>query len=208
MICPRCKEDMPLLSKICPVCGYVVEGGDGYESADLFMKKLEKNLLELKRLPEPGFKSGFMALTYIFYPIITIFAFLMAVLTQAGLFWIFTLFFAVLSVVQIVKKIKGKNAADVAQRAFDEIKLVAEHDEREAKRNYGKSREVSLLIEDISAQIKKMEKARKKQAKNNMLIWIAVLVILFGLLAMSVISVGNAINEAEKAKVEEMENIF
>ena len=52
MICPRCKEDMPLLSKICPVCGYVVESADGNISADAFVKKLEDNLLELKRLPE------------------------------------------------------------------------------------------------------------------------------------------------------------
>ena len=208
MICPRCKEDMPLLSKICPVCGYVVESADGNVSADAFVKKLEDNLLELKRLPEPSVGNGLMSLTYIVYPVITFFTFLLAVLTEAGLFWIVTFVFAIMSVVKIVKKLKGKSAVDVAERQFKDIKLTAERNERKAKRNYGKNREVALLIDDISAQITKVEETRKKQKNRNLLIWIGILIIIFGLLVMSVLSVGESINEAEQAKTEQLEEIF
>ena len=208
MICPRCKEDMPLLSKICPVCGYVVESADGNVSADAFVKKLEDNLLELKRLPEPSVGNGLMSLTYIVYPVITFFTFLLAVLTEAGLFWIVTFVFAIMSVVKIVKKLKGKSAVDVAERQFKDIKLTAERNEREAKRNYGKNREVALLIDDISAQITKVEETRKKQKNRNLLIWIGILIIILGLMVMSVLSVGESINEEEQAKTEQFEEIF
>lgn len=208
MICPRCKEDMPLLSKICPVCGYVVEGEGGAVSADAFVKRLEENLLALKRIPEPTLGRGFMDMAYIFYPVITFFLFILALLTESGLLWILTLVLVVMSVVKIVKKAKGKSSADLADKEFRNLKLEVEHNEREARRNYGKNREVSLLLEDISNQVSNMEAARKKQNRKKVLVWLAILILLLGFLFVSLVSVGRSIGEAENAEMEQFEEIF
>lgn len=203
--CPRCKEDMPLLSKICPVCGYVIEGGDENYTAEEFINKLEENLLEIKRIPSPSFTQSAVSLTYIIFPILTLYLLVMSVLSEAGFVWILTVVFALLSVVQIVKKFKGKLGNDKSNNAFKEIKARSEYYERLAQHSYGKNKEVSVLIGDISSQIAQIESRRKKEGLKNMIIWIVIIIVFFGLAARGVISVGKAINEAQEKIEQELD---
>ena len=200
--CPRCKEDMPLLSKICPVCGYVIEGGEDACSAEDFIDKLESCLLEIKRIPAPTFTRSLISLTYIVLPIITLYLLVLSILSEAGFMWILTIVFAVLSVLQIIKKLKGNLGNDKSRKAFKEIKAKAEFYERTAKRNYGKNREVTNLLNDISSQIAQIESNHKKESIKNVIIWVVILIVFFGLTTRGVISVGKAINEAQ-AKIEQ-----
>lgn len=52
--CPRCNEMLPLLSKVCPVCGAVVENEDS-PSAEEMANSLELILHDIKDIPVPGF---------------------------------------------------------------------------------------------------------------------------------------------------------
>lgn len=203
--CPRCKEDMPLLSKICPVCGYVVEDSGENCTAEEFLNRLEENLLEIKRIPDPSFMQSIMSLTWIVFPLITFYLLIMSLLSEAGFMWILSLIFAVLSLLQIRKKIKGVLGNDKFNKAFKEIKAKSEYYERLAKRNYGKNREVSALISDISSQIAQIESNRKKESTKNMIIWIIIVILFFGLATRGVISMGKAINEAQEKIEQELD---
>ena len=203
--CPRCKEDMPLLSKICPVCGYVIEGGEDACSAEDFINKLEGCLFEIKRIPAPSFTRSIISLTYIVLPIITLYLLVLSILSEAGFMWILTVVFAIMSVLQIVKKLKGNLGNDKSRKAFQELKAKSEYYERTAKRNYGKNKEVTTLLNDISSQIAQIESSHKKENVKNLIVWIVILIVFFGLTTRGVISVGKAINEAQDKIEQELD---
>lgn len=193
--CPRCKEDMPLLSKICPVCGYVEEGGEDGMSVGQFVTKLEGTLREIKAVPEPTFAQGMGRLTFIIWPLTALFMLVMALVSEAGLFWILFGIFLILAIIELAKKAGGKSKAAKLDKQFTTLKHDFDHNERLAKQSYGKSREVSALIEEIGDQIKVIEKRRKGLASKNLLVWIILLIIIFGAAGWGVFATGKALND-------------
>lgn len=192
--CPRCKEDMPLLSKICPVCGYVEEGDNKEQTAEEFVNALEEGLYHIKAIPEPTFVKSMGQLSFIMLPVIAIYLLLIAIISEAGLFWILFILFGILSLVAIIRKMTGNLGNDPFNRRFKEVKNVYEYNERLAKRNFGKSKEVSNLLGEISAQIADIEARRNAASRKNLLIWIIILAVCIGSASMGVFSINKSLN--------------
>ena len=203
--CPRCKEDMPLLSKICPVCGYVAEGNDQEQTAEEFANILEECLFQIKAIPQPTFVKSMGQLSFIMLPVIAIYLLLIAVISEAGLFWILFILFGILSLVAIIRKVTGNLGNDPFNRRFKEIKNEYEYNERLAKRNFGKSREVSNLLGEISAQIADIEARRDAASRKNLLIWIVILAVCIGSASMGVFSINKSLNGTTEESVEVVE---
>lgn len=196
--CPKCKEELPLLSKICPVCGYVVEGGDDAPSAEDFANALEKCLYEIKEIPQPSFMRSMGQLSIIMLPLLAAYMLIIALISDAGLFWLLFLLFALLSIWVIVKKVKGKLGNDPFNKEFHSAKNAYEYYERTAKRNFGKSKEVTKLLSDISTEISGIEAQRNASSRKNLLIWLVIVVIFFAAGGMSVFSINKSLNAADE----------
>lgn len=193
--CPRCKEDMPLLSKICPVCGYVEEGGDENNmSVSDFVKVLEARLNEIKYIPEPSFMKGMGHFTFVIYPILAIAFLLVFLISDSGLFLLAFALFLILSIIAIVKKTKGRLGYDPFNQWFKIVQSDFDYHKRIAKHSFGKNSEVSRLIDDISGEIKTVEKKRSAALRKNTIIWSVIVVILLGMAVLGVTSTQSVIS--------------
>lgn len=188
---------MPLLSKICPVCGYVEEGGEDGTSVAQLISKLEGILREAKGLPEPSFAQGMSRLSFVIWPLAALVMLILAVISEAGFFWIFFGIFLILALVAIIKKARGKSAAAKIDKQFVLLKHDFEHNERLAKHSFGKSREVSALVDEIGEQIRKIGRNRKAMAAKNMLVWLIVLVVIFGAAGWGVMAVNKSLSDPD-----------
>lgn len=196
--CPKCKEELPLLSKICPVCGYVVEGDEDAPTAEDFADALEKCLYRIKEIPQPSFIRSMGQLSFIMLPLLAIYTLLIALISSAGLFWLLFILFAILSVWVIIKKVNGRLGNDPFNKAFHSLKNEYEYYERTAKRNFGKSKEVSRLLEDISSEISTIESQRNVGNRKNLLIWLVILVVFFAAGGLSVFSIHKSLKTVDE----------
>lgn len=196
--CPKCKEELPLLSKICPVCGYVVEGDEDTPTAEDFADALEKCLYRIKEIPQPSFIRSMGQLSFIMLPLLAIYTLLIALISSAGLFWLLFILFAILSVWVIIKKVNGRLGNDPFNKAFHSLKNEYEYYERTAKRNFGKSKEVSRLLEDISSEISGIESQRNIGNRKNLLIWLVILVVFFAAGGLSVFSIHKSLKTVDE----------
>lgn len=192
--CPRCKEDMPLLSKICPVCGYVEEGGEDGMSVSQLVSKLEGTLREIKAQPEPSLGQGMGRLAFVIWPLVALFMLAMALVSEAGLFWILFIIFLIVALVAIIKKGKGSSKTAKADKQFMLLKHDFEHTERLARHSFGKSREVTSLIDEIGDQIKKIEKRRRASVGQSVMVWLIVLALICGGAVYGVYAMNKALN--------------
>jgi len=188
MICPQCKEEMPLLSRICPVCGYVADGNDDNTSASALAEKLEDILHEIRHLPEPTFLLSLKKMSVFIFPSCALVLAVMAIMSEAGLFWVAAFVFAAISLVVIVSR-----KPDNSSKHFRELKNDFDHTARIARREYGRNREISALIEEISGQINEEEVSRRRVHGRNTVIWIAIFFFLAIAAVASIYAVGRAV---------------
>jgi len=198
MICPQCKEEMPLLSRICPVCGYVADEDENRPSATELADTLEEILQAARSLPAPSFSRSMGQLSVVMLPLLTLFLLLMALISEAGIFWIATILFALGSIVAIILKICGRIGNGRADRNFAELKNTFEFTARMARRDFGKSREVNNLLTEITERIREIEQERRSASRRNLMIWLAVLLIGGILAGMGVWSTDQAVAVQEE----------
>ena len=196
-VCPRCKEEMPVLSKICPGCGYFDESDEESINPTEFANILEKILLEIKRIPEPSFLKGMSQLTFIIFPLITLYMFVLAWMSEAGMFWIVGGLFFLFSIIALAKKAKGNLGNDKFNREFRELQHTFEYYQRIAIRDFGKSKEVSKLANEIEGIILGIEQKRKKASVRNVLIWVVILVVVAMLATGGAFQMNRVINHVE-----------
>ena len=193
MICPQCKEEMPLLSRICPLCGYVAGGDENRPDAAELADTLEEILHKVRSLSAPSFGRSMGLLWVVLLPLLTLFLFMAALISEAGIFWIATGVLALCSVVAIILKLCGRIGNGRDDRRFAELKNDFEFTARIARRDFGRNREVTDLLDETTEQIREAERLRKGAARRNLLIWLTVLSV-GGLLAgMGVLSVDRAV---------------
>lgn len=197
--CPRCKEDMPLLSKVCPVCGYVVQDEKNTPTAVEFVSTLALFLHDIKLIPQPSFFKSMGQLSFIMLPIIAIYLLAMALVSEAGLFWILFALFFILAIWVIIKKAKGTLGNEVFNSTFKRLKADYEYNEQIAKMHLGKNKEVAMLMNDISVQISEIERQRDVRNRKNLFVWIVIIVIFCGLASVGVFSTNKVLNENKKS---------
>lgn len=192
--CPRCKEDMPLLSKVCPVCGYVVQDEGSTPTAEVFVTSLAMFLHDIKLIPQPSFWKSMGQLSFITLPIIALYLLAMALVSEAGLFWILFVVFLALSVWVIVKKAKGTLGNEAYNNLFKRLKADYEYNEQMARMHFGKNKEVATLMNDIAAQIAEIEEGRNARNRKNVLTWVVIIAVFCGLASAGVFSVNKTLN--------------
>lgn len=198
MICPQCKEEMPLLSRICPVCGYVADEDENRPSATELADTLEEILLAARSLPAPSFSRSMGQLSVVMLPLLTLFLLLAALISEAGIFWIATILFALGSIAAIILKICGRIGNGRADREFAELKNNFEFTARIARRDFGKSREVNNLLTEITEHIREIEQERRSASRRNLMTWMAILLVGAILAGMGVRSVDKAVAVQEE----------
>lgn len=175
--CPRCKEEMPLLSKVCPVCGYVVNDGDDSPTAEELVNKLEALLLRSKNMPKPSFAASLRNMLFVLFLVLAVYFIVLALISEAGLFWLLGIVCGVVSLYLLVRKFtKGSTGAG----AFEKLKNEYEYNERIARRSFGKNVEVSRLIKDITAEISAVEAehvAARRRSRSMWLIFAVVVIV-------------------------------
>lgn len=198
MTCPQCKEEMPLLSRICPVCGYVADNNENRPSASEFVDLLEELLHKIKALPAPSFTRSMGQLSVVMLPLLALFLLAAALISEAGIFWIAFGLLTLGSLTAIVLKICGQLGNSRSDRRFSELKNNFEHTFRTARRDFGKNREVASLLNEITEQINTIEHSRRAASRRNLLIWLGILLLVIMLAGQGVRSVDKAVTVQEE----------
>lgn len=197
--CSRCNEPMPLLSKVCPVCGNVEVDEDSV-SAEEMANELELILSDLKDIPVPGFVSTMSRFSVFVLPILAVFLFIMAWISSAGLFWILFGIMFVWALVQIVRKIKGSFKADIAEKEFRELKSRYELTYRIANRDYGQNPEVKKLLKNISSEMSEVEGRFNSAKRSSLMVWVGLIILIVILMSTGTFSINSVVDNVEKTK--------
>ena len=191
-LCPRCrKADIPLLSKKCPLCGYIVDG----EKAEEMVGTLERLLLDIKNLPKPTFIDSIREVLYIVVPVLTLYFVVLALISDAGFFWILGGAGGAASLWSAVRKI-WTHFKPSANR-FQQLKNEYEYHAGVARRSFGKDGEVARLINDLSAEIAGVEAEHAAARRRCLYMWLAAGTILFALAATGVITTKSAADDGK-----------
>ena len=171
MKCLVCGEELPLLSKVCPVCGHVINGENGETlKASEYIASLDSRLSEIKKMPMPTFGQSIKDMQVIICPLLAITCLILALITDAGLFWIACGLFLILFIVFLIINLTAKS--------FNKKKIEFEEEMKTAKRYFGKNREVSKELETFSEEIASIEKKRKALSRKNTIIWLVIVAII------------------------------
>lgn len=201
-ICPRCKSDLPLLSKICPVCDFVIQE-EGQITPEDIVNNLEKVVYQAKSVPVPAFKDSFTAMMVYVMPLITLMALVMALVTGGLLFWIIAIAAGIYSVVSIIKKIKIKKGPDKLKALVNEF----EYYRGIAVRNFGKSSEVSKLVSSLYGDLYTIVENHKSSKKKIGIIWMIVIAVILILGGGSTVASVATPSQEEKQEAEKLEAI-
>ena len=91
MKCPKCGEELPLLSKVCPACGLVVDKEDGAPGAMELTEELDAEVIEIKKLVHEANTLKLRSSIWLYILVAGFFLGALAVKSSIGLFWILAL---------------------------------------------------------------------------------------------------------------------
>lgn len=200
-LCPQCNEEIPLLVKVCPCCGYVVPGNED-ESAEKLIGELENVLLRFKSLPRPTFIKSISQLTYIVFPILAVYLFILALMSDARIFWATGGLSAILSVYTIVRRALGKLGNDPVKAEFLLLKNAHEHLDGVLRNRYKNDKSVRQRLGEISLEIADVEAAHRRANRHNLYKWIGVGVVCVFLAAGGAFTVDKRVNDVEAETVQ------
>lgn len=172
--CPRCKEEMPLLSKVCPVCGYVMNDGDDSPTAEELVNRLEELLLRSKNMPKPSFAASLRNMLFVLFLVLALYFVVLALISEAGLFWLLGIACGVVALYLLVRKLTKRT---ISAGAFERLKNEYEYQERLARRSFGKNIEVSRLIKEITSEINAVEAEHLAARRRSRTLWLVFAVV-------------------------------
>lgn len=202
-LCPQCNEDIPLLVKVCPCCGYIVPGNEE-ESAEKLVGELESVLLRIKSLPRPTFVKSVSRLICIVLPILAVYLFVLALMSDARIFWVMGGLSAILSIYTIIRRALGKLGNDPVKAEFLLLKNAHEHLDGVLRNRYKNDKSVRQRLGEISAEIADVEAAHRKANRLNLYKWIVVGVVCGFLAGGGIFSVDKRVNSDRDPVAETM----
>ncbi len=119
-LCPTCRKELVPPFDVCPDCGYTSRKGGAVSSAEL-SQQLSKYLCRIEEQPRPSVGEGFAPVAVFALPVVTALFVAMAVVAEAGMFWILSVAFAAWSAVVIVGKCRGTLKADEHKAAYKNV---------------------------------------------------------------------------------------
>ncbi len=179
MKCPKCGEELPLLSQVCPCCKTVIERADAPSAVDLTnaidyeVRQAKKSALKAKKI-KPAYSKA------LYLIILAVAAGIVGVKTSSGLVWIITLVLAVLALFSFIKR-KKSNPFELTKLNFDSgVSLV--------ERYYKGNNEISRFVQDASRQMteisNEIEIAKARNGRSTLLGVLAEIIVLSVLVAL------------------------
>ena len=193
---------MPLLSKVCSVCGYVLEGGEQHFTATDSVSRLESLLYEIKALPQASFMRSMAPFALVVVPILTVLLVIAALISRAGLFLILAILFALWSIVLVMKKISGNLGNTHADHKFSQLKNDYELVHRTAQRDFGKNREVAHALDNLAMEFDRLERERYAFRLRNLIIWAVIAIAVCALAVKGVFTIQTVAEKVDKVAME------
>ena len=172
MKCPKCGEELPLLSKVCPVCKTVVDKEDGAPDAMELAHALDAEILAIKKLvPEAGqVKLG--GYVWLFILIAGVFLGLLAVKTGAGVLWIL----ALAAVVATILVLRRTRKSGVVARLAD-AKIAYDYGITLVKRYFKGNTEMSRFVDENANVVREAEAGISSGRRRSLFIGLGVAVV-------------------------------
>lgn len=186
MECPRCKENI-VVGNVCPVCGYEFEdNADGVSSREL-CDGMELLLNNIKALPEMSLGRVFSGYMTWILPLMAIGFLIMALKSEAGLFWLLFAATAVASVFKFVFYMRTSKSD--ARKEFCDMQNSMDSMIRLARREYGRSPEMMKVVQDFEEQMFKVSKGREAVMRRNRLVALVIAALLLVMLLLSIVGI-------------------
>ena len=190
MECPICKEKVTVGSG-CPVCGHEFENNsEGQSSRDL-SESMERLLNNIKALPEVSLGKVFAGCMTWVMPLMAIGFLVMALKSEAGLFWILFAVAAAASAFRFAFLMR-KSESD-AQKEYSTMCNDMDSMIRTAKREYRHSPEMMKVVQDFEEQMFKVSKGRDAALRRNRLVAFVISVLLVIILVLSIVGVNSLV---------------
>lgn len=169
MKCPKCGEELPLLSKVCPVCKTVVDKEDGAPDAMELANALDAQILSIKKLvPEAGqLKLGSYVWLYIL--VFAVFLGLLALKTGAGILWVLVLIALIVSFIVF----RRTRSITVAAKLAD-AKIAYENGITLVKRYFKGNSEMARFADENASVVQQAEAAISSGRRRSLLIGLGV----------------------------------
>ena len=169
MKCPKCGEELPLLSKICPVCKTVVDKEDGAPNALDLAQALDSIIIKIKKLVPEASQIKLTGFIWLYILIACVFLGMLAVKTGAGILWIFTL----LGVIAAILVYQRTRLVTVASK-LAESKIAYEHGITLVKRYFKGDTEMSRFLDDNATIVKQAEEGITNGRRRTMLFGVGI----------------------------------
>lgn len=180
--CPRCKGDMPLLSKICPSCGYTIDNSETTLTPMEYMESLESLLKNFRLIKVPSFFDSLKKFLTIVMLLLTIYFFVMSFMTGGFIFKLFcniSLVTLVVSlIILIVKRLKNKSTVTA-----EELKSEFEYLIRSARQEFGKNPEMSRFLDNVTKEMLAVDDEHTDKRRSVVRTWIIVLIVFAAIFA-------------------------
>ncbi|MDL2221677.1 zinc ribbon domain-containing protein [Parabacteroides sp. OttesenSCG-928-N08] len=159
--CPVCEESLPLLSKICPICGNVIET-EQTDSFDTLNQRLGNLLKQIQLCSSPSFSSSIGAYKSLFYFVLLLALSLFAILMENIVLAILSLVVLLLFCISLFRLLKGKNGKAKENKRVQELSLGFDSIHSEMSAYFGKDREVSKHLEKMAEEKELLLEKRKR----------------------------------------------
>lgn len=180
--CPRCKGDMPLLSKICPTCGYTIDNSETTLTPMEYMESLESMLKDFRLVKVPTFFDSLKKFLTVVMLLLTIYFFVMSFMTGAFIFKLFcniSLVTLVISlIILIIKRLKNKSTVTT-----EELKSEFEYLIRSARQEFGKNPEMSRFLDNVTKEMVAVDDEHTTKRRSVVRTWIIVLIVFAAIFA-------------------------
>ena len=180
--CPRCKGDMPLLSKICPTCGYTIDNSETTLTPMEYMESLESMLKNFRLIKVPTFFDSLKKFLTVVMLLLTIYFFVMSFMTGAFIFKLFcniSLVALIISlIILIVKRLKNKSTVTA-----EELKSEFEYLIRSARQEFGKNPEMSRFLDNVTKEMVAVDDEHIAKRRSVVRTWIIVLIVFAAIFA-------------------------
>jgi len=188
MKCPKCGEELPLLSKVCPCCKTVVERDDIpsavelTDAIDFDVRKIKESVIKTKRT-KPAYSKA------LYLIILAVAMGFVGMKTYSGLVWIITIVLALSALISFIKRKKTV--------AFESMKMRFDEDISFAERYYKGNAEINRFVQEASRQMtdlsNEIEIAKARNGRSTLLVALAEIIILSVLVAL--VPAGETVDE-------------
>ena len=182
--CPRCKGDMPLLSKICPTCGYTIDNSETTLTPMEYMESLESMLKNFRLIKVPTYFDSLKKFLTVVMLLLTIYFFVMSFMTGAFIFKLFCNISVVALIISliilIVKRLKNKSTVTA-----EELKSEFEYLIRSARQEFGKNPEMSRFLDNVTKEMVAVDDEHIAKRRSVVRTWIIVLIVFAAIFAVS-----------------------